>query len=149
MFRSNLSNTYFTNRQDRYILIRNCPLLADFYAHIIDAVSSCSFLLQPNAIVNLDERCSIHPYAGNLFEKAQIRVYFLGDYNRFCQLINLRINNVIDKFANQSNTTDRQGDTIIYPMVQMGHFGIDTENRFVSRLLSCEVLLFLNTFLIN
>ena len=44
-FRCNLSESYFTNRQDRYILIRDCPELANFFHDIVDAVSSFSFEL--------------------------------------------------------------------------------------------------------
>ena len=43
---ANLSNDYFTNRQDRYHVFSS-KKVADYFAHIHDAVCSISFLLRP------------------------------------------------------------------------------------------------------
>lgn len=43
---ANLSNDYFTNRQDRYHVF-NSKRVADYFAHIHDVVCSISFLLRP------------------------------------------------------------------------------------------------------
>jgi CDP-diacylglycerol--glycerol-3-phosphate 3-phosphatidyltransferase len=43
--RANLSEQYFTNRQDRYMWITNAPLLANFYHQLILTIGSCSFKL--------------------------------------------------------------------------------------------------------
>ena len=32
---ANLSQDYFTSRQDRYVLIENCPGLADYYEELV------------------------------------------------------------------------------------------------------------------
>ncbi|KAG8532157.1 uncharacterized protein KY384_003797 [Bacidia gigantensis] len=45
---ANLSNDYFTNRQDRYHLFKSKPL-ADYFAQIHNAVSSISSCLQPSS----------------------------------------------------------------------------------------------------
>lgn len=36
---ANLSDTYFSTRQDRYVVFRDAPLLCDFYAQFFDAVT--------------------------------------------------------------------------------------------------------------
>jgi CDP-diacylglycerol--glycerol-3-phosphate 3-phosphatidyltransferase len=46
---ANLSNDYFTNRQDRYIRIRSCREFADFLCELVDTVSECSFELDSNS----------------------------------------------------------------------------------------------------
>jgi hypothetical protein len=37
---ANLSETYFTNRQDRYMVFRNAPHLCDFYARFLLAMTT-------------------------------------------------------------------------------------------------------------
>lgn len=64
-FRANLSETYFTNRQDRYILIENCPQLANFFDALVEAVGSCSFMLNMRGTTRLANGCSVHPYNGS------------------------------------------------------------------------------------
>jgi len=47
---ANLSESYFTNRQDRYILIENCRSLTDFYCQVIKNVGENSFQLSIDSI---------------------------------------------------------------------------------------------------
>ncbi|CDW60338.1 hypothetical protein TTRE_0000870601 [Trichuris trichiura] len=54
-FRANLSTDYFTNRQDRYVLLRNANL-ADFYVDLINLVARLSFRLAPSGAVTFDIR---------------------------------------------------------------------------------------------
>lgn len=51
-FRANLSNDYFTNRQDRYFLIEDCKELCDFYDELIRRVSEFSFQLKPGDVMS-------------------------------------------------------------------------------------------------
>lgn len=43
--RANLSEIYFTNRQDRYLLVRRTPQLADYFCTLVRAVGDGSFQL--------------------------------------------------------------------------------------------------------
>eukprot|EP00250_Pteridium_aquilinum_P015737 c22734_g1_i1 orf=1351-2520(-) len=60
---ANLSSSYFTNRQDRYILLRDCQNLADYLCELVETVASFSYILdregnlKSNA-VNIDPRLS-------------------------------------------------------------------------------------------
>ena len=44
-FRANLSDHYFTQRQDRYLLIKN-QVVSDFFAELVSTVASFSYELQ-------------------------------------------------------------------------------------------------------
>lgn len=63
--RANLSNDYFTNRQDRYFVIEDCEELCDFYNKLIEKVMEFSFLLQPDGNTNLNPAANYHPYKGS------------------------------------------------------------------------------------
>lgn len=60
---ANLSDSYFTNRQDRYVLLENCGEVADFFCELVDAVGDVSLQLQPNNSVTMLEGM-VHPYKG-------------------------------------------------------------------------------------
>lgn len=61
---ANLSDQYFTNRQDRYVLIRDCPHLANFFEGLVHGVSNASFHLQPDNEVKLSSDDAAHPFEG-------------------------------------------------------------------------------------
>ncbi|XP_030840085.1 CDP-diacylglycerol--glycerol-3-phosphate 3-phosphatidyltransferase, mitochondrial [Strongylocentrotus purpuratus] len=71
---ANLSEMYFTNRQDRYILIKNCPELVNFFNELVLAVSSLSFQLHPDNSLTLHSADSIHPFEGDL-EEFKLRAF--------------------------------------------------------------------------
>lgn len=54
---ANLSDDYFTNRQDRYVHLRRCGGLADFYDQFVGVMTAYSYRVQVNATTgNVDER---------------------------------------------------------------------------------------------
>lgn len=58
---ANLSNDYFTNRQDRYIMIED-KKLADFYSNFVYKVQEFSFQVKTNSDVELHPRWNMLPY---------------------------------------------------------------------------------------
>ncbi|KPP61355.1 CDP-diacylglycerol--glycerol-3-phosphate 3-phosphatidyltransferase, mitochondrial-like, partial [Scleropages formosus] len=60
---ANLSDSYFTNRQDRYVLLEGCRQVADFFAELVGAVSDVSLQLGPDDSVRTKEGM-VHPYKG-------------------------------------------------------------------------------------
>lgn len=62
-FRANLSNDYFTNRQDRYIMLED-KNLADFFDSLITTISTFSLQLHEDNSEKLSEKWDIHPYKG-------------------------------------------------------------------------------------
>lgn len=64
--RANLSDSYFTNRQDRYVLLEDCPEVADFFAELVGAVGDVSLQLAPDDSVHMMEGM-VHPYKGKWY----------------------------------------------------------------------------------
>lgn len=49
---ANLSQSYFTNRTDRYVCIKEHPLLADYFVELLQTIASFSFHLRPSEMEN-------------------------------------------------------------------------------------------------
>ena len=64
-FRANLSESYFTNRQDRYIQFRNSPQMTNYLADIVKSMASFSFHLHSDNTIVYPEY-SPHPYEGKI-----------------------------------------------------------------------------------
>ncbi|EYB82282.1 hypothetical protein Y032_0363g3535 [Ancylostoma ceylanicum] len=122
---ANLSDSYFVDRQDRYVLFENCKDLADFFCNIINALGESSFLLNSDGSIKLHPNCSVHPYEGSFFE--------------YRDLLRSRIAKVIDTLQTQQASAQRSSsDTLLYPLVQMGLFGYHEEYELLKRLLSSK-----------
>ncbi|XP_050391449.1 CDP-diacylglycerol--glycerol-3-phosphate 3-phosphatidyltransferase, mitochondrial [Patella vulgata] len=146
---ANLSDNYFVNRQDRYILFNECGDLADFFDKMIQTVSKFSFQLKPDNSVTLHPNWSLHPFKDNevMFKseaKEQIlkilenqklpaedvsfspaRIFKRHTKQR--KYISLPRHSSYTKNGNSINTNrtqDKPHDTWVYPLIQMGPFGI-------------------------
>ncbi|GIY96968.1 CDP-diacylglycerol--glycerol-3-phosphate 3-phosphatidyltransferase, mitochondrial [Caerostris extrusa] len=126
---ANLSDQYFCNRQDRYIVFYDCKELSDYFDHVVQTVSSMSLLLTQDNSVVLHPGWSIHPSEGNFKE-------FVSKGQKSLQRI---INNA--KTRNLSNHTGDSGidlkgsDTLVYPLLQMYTFGIRQDEQVTERFL--------------
>lgn len=58
---ANLSDSYFTNRQDRYVFLQDCAEIADFFTELVDAVGDVSLQLQGDDTVEVVDGM-VHPY---------------------------------------------------------------------------------------
>ncbi|KAI6228817.1 CDP-diacylglycerol--glycerol-3-phosphate 3-phosphatidyltransferase [Aphelenchoides fujianensis] len=115
---ANLSDTYFTNRQDRYVVIENCPQLARFFAAIYECVAACSYRLLTDGTT----------------EEHAVK----SDDRRFRSEMNERINAVLANFAEEARKQKLQraeAETMIFPFLQMKPFGIRQEEEVMERLL--------------
>ena len=67
-----MSVSYFENRQDRYILIEDCDEIANFFADLVEVVSSFSFQLQVACTFGMvvEVKGSTHSYIGDRFALA-------------------------------------------------------------------------------
>uniref|UniRef100_A0A915N421 CDP-diacylglycerol--glycerol-3-phosphate 3-phosphatidyltransferase n=1 Tax=Meloidogyne javanica TaxID=6303 RepID=A0A915N421_MELJA len=65
IFRANLSDQYFDNRQDRYLVVENCPRLADFFHSIYTIMAKHSMQLDKFGKLNFSGSASIHPFTGS------------------------------------------------------------------------------------
>ncbi|MEE6523752.1 hypothetical protein FKM82_022786 [Ascaphus truei] len=131
---ANLSDSYFTNRQDRYVVLQGCPEVADFFSELVGAVGDVSLQLQPDDTVQMEEGM-LHPY--------------LGDKAEYCDAANKRVMGVIEsarrRQCEKHSASFRSGqpapaneppDTWLYPLVQMKPFGIQIDELVTETLLT-------------
>uniref|UniRef100_A0A3Q3IQT4 CDP-diacylglycerol--glycerol-3-phosphate 3-phosphatidyltransferase n=1 Tax=Monopterus albus TaxID=43700 RepID=A0A3Q3IQT4_MONAL len=103
---ANLSDSYFTNRQDRYVLLENCREVADFFSNLVEAVGDVSLQLQPDNSVTMLEGM-VHPYKGNRQD-----------------------------FSAEARNEGEEEDTWVFPLVQMKPLGIRMDEQVTQRLLT-------------
>ncbi|NXY49124.1 PGPS1 protein, partial [Ceuthmochares aereus] len=144
---ANLSDLYFTNRQDRYVLLQDSPEIADFFTELVDAIGDVSLQLQQDDTVQMMEGME-HPYQ--------------GDKVVYCETANRRVMEVINSARTRqellhaktfhssqqgSSLLPQQGsqasgglkpepDTWIYPLIQMKPFGIQIDELVTETLLT-------------
>ncbi|KHN76448.1 CDP-diacylglycerol--glycerol-3-phosphate 3-phosphatidyltransferase, mitochondrial [Toxocara canis] len=124
---ANLSHSYFTNRQDRYVLIEKSPQLAEFFVRLVDAVSSCSFILESDGSIKISPRCNVHPYRQTFHE--------------YEALIRSRIMGVLDSLPSASPFPIDQvsgADTRVFPLIQMGMFSLNQENDLLIQVFASQ-----------
>ncbi len=61
---ANLSESYFTDRQDRYMMFEQCPSIANFFSNLVKSVASMSFKLASDDQVSLPTDLNVHPFLG-------------------------------------------------------------------------------------
>ncbi|CAK5081236.1 unnamed protein product [Meloidogyne enterolobii] len=119
---ANLSDQYFDNRQDRYLVVENCPRLADFFHSISTIMSKHSMQLDKFGKLNFSGSASIHP--------------FTGSNEEIQKSIKTEIFELFDKC--KGNVNNSANDTFIYPFLQMGVFDIKQEVQFLRNLFNKE-----------
>ncbi|KAM4843230.1 CDP-diacylglycerol--glycerol-3-phosphate 3-phosphatidyltransferase, mitochondrial isoform 2-T2 [Thomomys bottae] len=140
---ANLSDSYFTNRQDRYVFLQDCAEIADFFTELVDAVGDVSLQLQGDDSVQVVDGM-VHPYK--------------GDRAAYCKAANKRVMDVIHSartrqqmlhaqtFHGDSLLTQEEAaaagdrrpapDTWIYPLIQMKPFEIQIDEIVTETLLT-------------
>ncbi|TRY53908.1 hypothetical protein DNTS_033672 [Danionella cerebrum] len=147
--RANLSDSYFTNRQDRYVLLEDCGEVADFFAELVGAVGDVSLQLQPDDSVHMMEGMSVKTIrsTGNdrLITGSE---KFDGNRADFSSLAQRRIMEVVNtarvrqsmqEFEFSEPTASdgtARNDTWIFPLVQMKPLGIHLDEQVTKRLLT-------------
>uniref|UniRef100_A0A3Q4MHL7 CDP-diacylglycerol--glycerol-3-phosphate 3-phosphatidyltransferase n=1 Tax=Neolamprologus brichardi TaxID=32507 RepID=A0A3Q4MHL7_NEOBR len=130
---ANLSDSYFTNRQDRYVLLENCREVADFFSDLVEAVGDVSLQLQPDDSVTMLEGM-VHPYKGNRQEFSAVA------RKRIMEVVNSA--HIRQRLLNQSEDSEDEGmseveeDTWVFPLVQMKPLGIRVDEQVTQRLLT-------------
>ncbi|XP_046579098.1 CDP-diacylglycerol--glycerol-3-phosphate 3-phosphatidyltransferase, mitochondrial-like isoform X1 [Haliotis rubra] len=146
---ANLSDNYFTNRQDRYVLFNDSKSLADFFDNLVKTVGNLSFKMKHDNTLALADEESIHPFKdkddGSRFKRKARK-----------QIQNLLTSSMEDSWnmeaENDSTHCEEDGDstsgydTLVYPLIQMGPLGIThdeniTLNLFRSAAPGDEILL--------
>ncbi|KAM7381365.1 hypothetical protein PAMA_012283 [Pampus argenteus] len=130
---ANLSDSYFTNRQDRYVLLENCSEVADFFSDLVEAVGDVSLQLQPDNSASMLEGM-VHPYKGNRQDFAA------SARKRIMEVVNTA--HMRQRLLNRSEDSEDEGmsdgeeDTWVFPLVQMKPLGIQMDEQVTQRLLT-------------
>lgn len=133
---ANLSDSYFTNRQDRYVLLDNCGEVADFFAELVGAVGDVSLQLHPDDSVSMMEGM-VHPYNGNRADfsaTAQERIMDVVNTARMRQLLLRQADDTDEEEMGEANEAEE--DTWVFPLVQMKPLGIQVDEQITQRLLT-------------
>ena len=123
---ANLSDSYFTNRQDRYMLIKDSPEIANFFQDLVRTVSGLSFRLHHDDTVALPDSLRCHPYGD-------------GDNGlAYRSEGSERLQPFLDPESNwkQGSPSQESVDTWIFPLLQMAPFGIRTDEKLTRSFLA-------------
>ena len=133
---ANLNEQYFTNRQDRYIYVRNCPQLADYLERLIQAIGSISMHLNSDGTFS----CELDPLDERNKQQIQFKLREqIEQLNRSYLKAETRSatkaggKNKIDKASGSSRSEDAavpNSETMIYPLLQMKKFEINSDETF-------------------
>ena len=118
---ANLSNDYFTNRQDRYIEIEDRKL-ANFFAGLVEKVQEFSLNVDTTGEFKLHKDWKLMPYE--------------SDQMKFADEAKKRLRNFFEKtFAEQKTSDNDEGDTWIFPTMEMGQLNIHHDSVVTRRIL--------------
>ncbi|XP_076855593.1 CDP-diacylglycerol--glycerol-3-phosphate 3-phosphatidyltransferase, mitochondrial [Brachyhypopomus gauderio] len=133
---ANLSESYFTNRQDRYLLVEDCGEVADFFAELVRAVSDISLQLEHDDTVHV-VKGMVHPYKGNRAD------FSSSAHQRVMEVLNVARARQQQLELEHSRDSDSElecgeepRDTWLFPLVQMKPLGIQLDEEVTQRLLA-------------
>ncbi|KAJ1128826.1 hypothetical protein NDU88_007200 [Pleurodeles waltl] len=136
---ANLSDSYFTSRQDRYMLLRNCRDVANFFTELVAAVGDLSLQLQPDDTVRVKEGM-LHPYQGDKEEyckAANHRIMEVVNSARMKQRLQHHSRSLdIESTSPQDGMQESVPDTWVYPLIQMKPFRIEIDELVTETLLT-------------
>ncbi|XP_063846143.1 CDP-diacylglycerol--glycerol-3-phosphate 3-phosphatidyltransferase, mitochondrial-like isoform X1 [Scylla paramamosain] len=134
---ANLSNDYFTNRQDRYMAFEDCPALAAFYHNLIATVSRFCPQLATDDSTSMPAGTSVHPYLGDLEEYCgTMREAVLRLWRAECDRNPERLRHMESTGDTSASSSSSSLDTLVFPTLQMGPFGITNDGYVTKRFLS-------------
>uniref|UniRef100_UPI0035900387 CDP-diacylglycerol--glycerol-3-phosphate 3-phosphatidyltransferase, mitochondrial isoform X1 n=1 Tax=Myxine glutinosa TaxID=7769 RepID=UPI0035900387 len=115
---ANLSESYFVDRQDRYLLLSH-NRLADFICEMLQALGGACLQLHPDGSLGPPPLTS-HPLQGSK--------------RSYCAAAQQLVESVLSK--HKDHAASDISDTVVYPLVQMPMFGIRYDEEATSQLLS-------------
>ncbi|KAK9709719.1 CDP-diacylglycerol--glycerol-3-phosphate 3-phosphatidyltransferase [Basidiobolus ranarum] len=127
---ANLSRDYFTNRQDRYIHFKKASELSEYYSQLLQVVQNYSYQLAPTA----------GGYE-TVLSKSPDPVHESRDFHHFAHQSTQEF---LDKWLHRTLPLRNQlsespnsisHDTVVFPVAQMGLFGIRQDEQTMKKLL--------------
>lgn len=122
---ANLSQDYFTNRQDRYIMIRD-KQLSDFYSGLVATVQEFSLRVD-----NADhEQMLCHP------KWTSKQMPFDGDHSSFIRAARTKVLKFCEKTRDSQGRAPIQADqdTFVFPLIEMGQLDLHHDSVVTRRI---------------
>ena len=142
--RANLAHDYFTNRQDRYVLFKNSPQLADYFSSLAYILCDHSFQIDADNVSHVPTATNTNP----LSSLEQTTAYKQSLHNCVSELSRhtFQTNNLCSGVTDNKMNPDFSwkelcssipgADTLIFPLLQMGQYGIRQDELVTRHLLS-------------
>lgn len=121
--RANLSQIYFTNRQDRYLVIRN-EGLADYLHSLLLTVGKHSFTAMDDTSLQLSKFSGHHPCKN----PTEFTHAFLEDISSFTSPSTTKVP--------VKDASKPVIDTIIFPTLQLGNCGLNHDKSITEEIIS-------------
>lgn len=140
---ANLSTDYFTNRQDRYVIIEDCEPLATFCEELIGKISDFSLQLQSDGGFVVPDACTDagHPYKGDYDRFVTRAGESISEwFSNYRQAHKVQFNEEKSIFESchkelQLEEDQERADTWIFPSIQMGPFNVRHDSCLTTRFL--------------
>lgn len=116
---ANLSTSYFTNRQDRYVVITGEQKLSDYFANLIYSIGLFSYKPNQEGVLELAPGVDspfVHPDRFQEFAAIQIKPLTLPNVKSLADI--------------------KASDTWVFPLLQMDIFGIQQDEEATTHFLS-------------
>jgi len=132
---ANLSADYFEARQDRYVLVEDCPGLADYYEQLIGTVAQFSLRMDEHLNFAPSPAFNSHPFE-KTFED------FVGKSNEKMRsfMEDAQKSHCVSEEDLQREVESEGGagediDTWIFPSVQMGPLEVHQDSHLTEQIL--------------
>jgi CDP-diacylglycerol--glycerol-3-phosphate 3-phosphatidyltransferase len=136
---ANLSDWYFIDRQDRYVLIKGQEKVTNYFEQLVRAMNSVSYMLTRNGELILPGKSGVP--TDQVDSSTEYTPFDpLTETSNFVQYSRNRLKTFIEP---NGNTRSETGDTWIFPVIQMGPLGIrhDQYVRFLFQYLRFRFLM--------
>ena len=106
--------------------------MADFFADLLSKVAAHSFTLQQDGTTRHPEAVSYNP----LSSRRTAKLFRTSLMDAVTELIQPQVSGSSEVSGIESGDVGEGLDTVVYPLVQMGHYGIHQDELATQRLLS-------------
>lgn len=124
-----MSRDYFVDRQDRYILFKDCKELADFFADVVNATLSHSFTLNQDGSTTVPSALPFNPLSSRRAAGA-----FKASLSKAIGQLTMPRQTPASVLTRESSSSEL--DTVVCPLIQMGFCGIRQDEIATEKLLS-------------
>jgi CDP-diacylglycerol--glycerol-3-phosphate 3-phosphatidyltransferase len=136
---ANLSHDYFTNRQDRYIMIKDCEHLCNFFESLVDCVSDFSFKVNQNGeCVYLNKKnLTESNFDLNIMNQEDKQHHpYLSEFDLFCRALGDRVRQVLLRYENHKEeySESNENTAYVYPLIQINDSSIKTDENVTREL---------------